>query len=35
MGLLESLYRLADAVSVAGGLGLALWTVGKLPADYL
>jgi putative colanic acid biosynthesis UDP-glucose lipid carrier transferase len=30
-----SLYRLADAISVAGGLGLALWVAGKLPAEYL
>jgi putative colanic acid biosynthesis UDP-glucose lipid carrier transferase len=30
-----SLYRLADAASVAGGLSLAVWVVGNAQADYL
>src|SRR5262249_51416882 len=33
--ILGSLYRLADAMSVAGGLGLAVWTIGNPRADYL
>src|SRR4051794_6833458 len=32
---LGSLYRMADAVSVAGGLSLAIWIVGGVQADYL
>jgi putative colanic acid biosynthesis UDP-glucose lipid carrier transferase len=33
--ILGSLYRLADAASIAGGLSLAVWTTGSPPADYL
>jgi putative colanic acid biosynthesis UDP-glucose lipid carrier transferase len=33
--ILGSLYRLADAASVAGGLGLALWAVALAHDDYL
>ena len=33
--LLGSLYRLADAASVAGGLALAIWVAGWAPADHL
>jgi putative colanic acid biosynthesis UDP-glucose lipid carrier transferase len=35
ISILGSLYRLADAVSVAGGLGLGVWVVGNTPVDYL
>src|SRR5436190_13006676 len=35
ISILGSLYRLADAASVAGGLSLAVWVVGTAQADYL
>ena len=35
ISVLGSLYRLADAASVAGGLSLAVWAAGNLSADYL
>jgi putative colanic acid biosysnthesis UDP-glucose lipid carrier transferase len=35
ISILGSLYRLADAASVAGGLSLAVWLLGNAPADYL
>src|SRR5205807_9050254 len=35
LSLSGSLYRLADAVSVAGGLGLAVWAADNAPAEYL
>jgi undecaprenyl-phosphate glucose phosphotransferase len=35
ISVLGSLYRLVDAASVAGGLSLALWVVGRLQFDYL
>src|SRR5205085_10835404 len=35
ISLLASLYRLADAISVASGLAVAIWAVGNAPADYL
>jgi putative colanic acid biosysnthesis UDP-glucose lipid carrier transferase len=33
--ILGSLYRLADAASVAGGLSLAVWLISSAPADYV
>jgi putative colanic acid biosynthesis UDP-glucose lipid carrier transferase len=35
ISVLGSLYRLADAASVAGGLCFAVWAVGTVQADYL
>jgi undecaprenyl-phosphate glucose phosphotransferase len=35
ISVLGSLYRLTDAISVAGGLGVALWIAGNTPTDYL
>jgi undecaprenyl-phosphate glucose phosphotransferase len=35
ISILGSLYRLADALSVAGGLSLGLWVTGTASADYL
>src|SRR5687767_8907729 len=35
ISILGSLYRLADAASVAGGLVLATWAGGLLPADFV
>jgi putative colanic acid biosynthesis UDP-glucose lipid carrier transferase len=35
ISILGSLYRLADAASVAAGLGLAVWVAGTAQADYL
>jgi putative colanic acid biosynthesis UDP-glucose lipid carrier transferase len=35
ISVLGSLYRLADALSVAGGVSLAVWVVGNQQADYL
>lgn len=35
ISILGSLYRLADALSVAGGVSLAVWIVGSQPIDYL
>src|SRR5205823_6608200 len=32
---LGAIYRLADAVSVAGGLSLAIWILGRAQVDYL
>src|SRR5439155_9484971 len=35
ISVLASLYRLADAAGVAGGLSLAIWLVGSAQGDYL
>src|SRR5438477_525825 len=35
ISVLGSLYRLADAASVAGGLCFAVWSVGSVQADLL
>src|SRR5262245_16940379 len=35
ISILGSLFRLADAASVAGGLTVALWAVGSTPTDFL
>src|SRR5215471_9188844 len=35
ISILGSLYRLADAASVASGLAIAIWAVGSMPTDYL
>src|SRR5438093_3781461 len=35
ISILGSLYRLADAASVAGGLSFAVWAVGNIQTDYL